>query len=223
MQFLYEPLCGGQTLQLESENYNYLVKARRCKEGDEISLRNLIDEFLYSYKIVSISKKSVQLELIYKAKSAQIPSKKLNIIWCLVDPKTVEKELPALNQIGISKISFVKCDFSQGNFEPNLERLKKILVNSCMQCGRTNLMELEIISKKEMMERSFAILDFSPEKIGKKIWEFDTFLIGPEGGFSQKEKETFSSIATFGFDTNLILRSETAVSTFGAIYLLGNY
>ena len=223
MQFLYEQLCGGQTLHIEGENYNYLVKARRCKEGDEISLRNLVDEFLYSYKIVSISKKSVQLELANKVVSEQIPSKKLNIIWCLVDPKTVEKELPALNQIGISKISFVKCDFSQGNFEPNLERLKKILVNSCMQCGRSDLMQLEIISKKEMIAKKFAIIDFSTQKINKKIWDFDTFLVGPEGGFSQKEKEAFSSITTFGFDTNLILRSETAVGALGAIYLLGNY
>ena len=223
MQFLFEQLSGAQNLQIEGENYNYLAKARRCKAGDEIKLRNLCDEFLYSYQICEITKKYIQLQLISKASLPKLPKKKLNIIWCLIDPKTIEKELQSLNQIGISKISFVKCDFSQGNFEPNLDRLKKILINSCMQCGRTDLMELEIISKKDLANKNFAILNFSTQKISKKIFEFDTFLIGPEGGFSQKEMENFASVATFGFDTDLILRSETAISVLSGIYLLGDY
>ncbi|XPV54809.1 MAG: hypothetical protein ACNI3H_07545 [Halarcobacter ebronensis] len=53
--------------------------------------------------------------------------------WCIVDPKTIEKELPYLNELGVRKITFISCDYSQKNFKLNFEKLEKILVNSSSQ------------------------------------------------------------------------------------------
>jgi len=50
-----------------------------------------------------------------------------------------------LNEIGVSKISFIYCDRSQKNFIINLKRVKKILINSSQQCGRSVMMDIEEI------------------------------------------------------------------------------
>ena len=45
----------------------------------------------------------------------------------------------------------------------------------------------------------------------KKKDEIKTIVIGCEGGFSNNERENFDKDFIVGFDSNLILRSETAV------------
>lgn len=222
MQFSYHQEAGNLNISVEHENYNYLIKARRAKITDEIHFRNFQDEMIYTYELIQISKKNALLELkkseLYPCK----PTKYLHILWALIDPKTIEKELPALNQIGVSQITFVKCAYSQHNFKINYDRLQSILINSCMQCGRSDLMLFDEIDFTKLDSiNDFAVIDFSQRKIDNTIFEYDTFLFGPEGGFSKEEKQWLNTKTTFGLNTNTILRSETAVSGFSAIYLLG--
>lgn len=220
MQFIFHKDASNSRLTLDGELFNYIIKARRSAIDDEIGFRNLTDDNLYTYKIDCINKKNCELTLVANEHLPKKPKKFLHILWCIIDPKTVEKELPFLNQIGVSKISFVGCDYSQRNFKPNFERLNSILINSCGQCGRSDLMQLNTITKDELKSLDFAILDFCDSKISKDIFEFDTFLIGPEGGFSQKERDFFVQKKKFGFDLDFILKSENAVSAISTIYLL---
>ena len=141
-----------------------------------------------------------------------IPGGELHIGWCIIDPKTVEKSLPMLNQIGVRKITFIPCDYSQKNFKFSTERLQKILINSCEQCGRSDLMEFAFCDNLQRFldeNPTCAILDFNPNTTfsAQKI---DTVLIGCEGGFSEKERKKFANHPIISFDVNLILRSETA-------------
>jgi len=122
--------------------------------------------------------------------------------------------------LGISKISFVNCDYSQENFKINIDRLNKILINSCGQCGRTNLIKFDFLTTKDLSNINFAVVDFCSSKIDKSIFDYDTFLVGPEGGFSKIERKNLSSKKTYGFDSDLILKSESAVSALSSIYLL---
>lgn len=141
MQFLYHEQSGLPSVILEDEPFRYLIKARREKEGSFIETRNLRDPFLYRYRLDEIGKRNATLTLVDKEEKNLTP-KNLHLGWCVIDPKTVEKSLPLLNQIGVSKITFVQCDYSQKNFRPSPERIEKILINSCEQCGRTDLMEI---------------------------------------------------------------------------------
>ncbi|XPV83978.1 MAG: RsmE family RNA methyltransferase [Halarcobacter sp.] len=70
-------------------------------------------------------------------------AKKLHLAWCVVDPKTVEKNIASLNEFGLDKITFISCEYSQKNFKINLEKLEKILLNSSSQCGRSSIIKLE--------------------------------------------------------------------------------
>ncbi len=221
MQFLYNEFAGVNVLQIDKENYKYLCKVKRHKLGDMISLRNLKDDFIYLYKMIKISKKDLLLELNEKKELAIKPFKKLHIGWCIVDIKMIEKTLPMLNEIGVSKISFIYCQRSQKNFKINLNRLKKIIINSSQQCGRSVMMEFEIIdSLKEYFEKypKSDILDFGGISLHENKTE--NILIGCEGGFSEDEKKFFTNRSIYKLDTSMILRSESAVVAVSSLCLV---
>lgn len=216
MQFTYDEFCGSETLEIKDEVYNYLIKARRHKIGNEIYFRNLRDENLYLYKMALIDKKKATLNLISSEKKIIENSKKIHIGWCVVDPKTIEKYIPALNEIGVEKITFIYSDYSQKNFKINIEKLEKILINSSSQCGRSSIIKLEVSKNLDDFiknNKNVYFLDFSRSLIDEKKDDIKTLIIGCEGGFSKNERENFDKNFVVGLSSNLILRSETAIIT----------
>lgn len=221
MQFLYLEASGTRSLTLEDEPFRYLVKVRRVKSGSVVETRNLRDHMLYSYKITEIGRRNATLELVDK-KELIIPGGNLHIGWCVIDPKVIEKTLPMLNQAGVKKITFFPCDFSQKNFKLSLERMEKILISSCEQCGRSELMELGFGDSLHDFLKTHpkcAILDFNPNTTFD-AQPIDTILIGCEGGFSDKERQLFADHPVVSFGTGLILRSETAAVSAASKILL---
>jgi 16S rRNA (uracil1498-N3)-methyltransferase len=223
MQFLYHKEASKQIVTIEGEEHKYLFKVRRLKNGSYIELRNLIDNNLYLYKIININKKDATLELLGFEEKAVIPSKKLTIAWCIIDPKNIEKVLPMLNEIGVSKIVFIKCAYSQANFKIKKERLEKILINSCQQCGRTNFIEFEFESSIQSYLNKYPnsyLLNFSNNKLNTQIENINSIAIGCEGGLSKDEIALFSQEKVLGLNTNTILKSESAVVSVASKILL---
>lgn len=214
MQFIYDKNAKNELLKIEDENYNYIVKARRHKLDDILDFRNLEDDFLYSYKISQIDKKSLFLNLLKKEEKIIENSKKIHLAWCVVDPKTIYENIASLNELGVDKITFVYSDFSQKNFKINFEKLEKILINSSSQCGRSSIIKLNIYKNidtfiKDNPDTYF--LDFSQTSIDSKVLDIKTLMIGTEGGFSKRERELFNKNFIVGFSSNLILKSQTAI------------
>ncbi|MGJ0363699.1 16S rRNA (uracil(1498)-N(3))-methyltransferase [Aliarcobacter cryaerophilus] len=214
MQFIYDKNAKNELLKIEDENYNYIVKARRHKLYDILDFRNLEDDFLYSYKISQIDKKSLFLNLLKKEEKIIENSKKIHLAWCVVDPKTIYENIASLNELGVDKITFVYSDFSQKNFKINFEKLEKILINSSSQCGRSSIIKLDIYKNidtfiKDNPDTYF--LDFSQTSIDSKVLDIKTLMIGTEGGFSKRERELFNKNFVVGFSSNLILKSQTAI------------
>ncbi len=221
MQYIYKEQSGVKNLTLNGDLYKYIVKVRRFNINERINLRNLKDNTLYIYKIIDISKKDIFLELIETKKDEKKEKKYFEIFWCIIDNKIVEKTLPLLNQIGVSKITFVYCDRSQKNFKFDFERLKKIIINSNQQSGRVDLMEFAISnSLKDIVEneKDLYILDFGGDcLIDKKVKKV---LVGCEGGFSKSERELFNKNKKISFKTSHILKSETACVSLSSKVLL---
>ena len=214
MQFIYDKNAKNELLKIEDENYNYIVKARRHKLDDILDFRNLEDDFLYSYKISQIDKKSLFLNLLKKEEKIIENSKKIHLAWCVVDPKTIYENIASLNELGVDKITFVYSDFSQKNFKINFQKLEKILINSSSQCGRSSIIKLDIYKNidtfiKDNPDTYF--LDFSQTSIDSKVLDIKTLMIGTEGGFSKRERELFNKNFIVGFSSNLILKSQTAI------------
>ena len=223
MQFTYDEFCGTDVFEIKDDVYNYLIKARRHKIDDEIYFRNLKDDNIYLYKINLIDKKKAFLNLISSEVKILVNQKKLHLGWCVIDPKTVENYITSLNEMGVDKITFIYADYSQKNFKINIEKLEKILINSSSQCGRSNIIKLEVCKNLEQFikeNEDAYFLDFSTLCIDEKKDEIKTLVIGCEGGFSKNEREKFNNDFVVGFNSNLILRSETAITSAGAKILL---
>ncbi|RXK13323.1 16S rRNA (uracil(1498)-N(3))-methyltransferase [Halarcobacter mediterraneus] len=213
MQFTYHKEASQEILTVDNETYKYLFKARRQKINDEIYFRNLNDKNIYLYRVIDITKKDAKLQLLSFEEKIIENDKKIHLGWCLIDPKIVEKYIASLNELGVDKITFIYCEYSQNNFKINMDKLEKILINSSSQCGRSSIIKLESSNGIEdflKQNDNVYFLDFSSKSIDSKKDEIKTLVLGCEGGFSKKERDYFEENKIVGFDSKLILRSETA-------------
>jgi 16S rRNA (uracil1498-N3)-methyltransferase len=67
----------------------------------------------------------------------------------MIDPKSIEKSLPMLNESGVARITFIYCERSQKQFRLDFDRLEKILRNSSQQSGRSQQMQLASVDSIE--------------------------------------------------------------------------
>lgn len=218
MKFLYSKEAKNEQIRLEGEAFLHL-KARRAKLGERIDVRNLTDGQNHIYEIVNLDKRGAELNLIF-SHDVEARSSDLALAWAIVDPKTIEKTLPSLNETGIAKVVFFYGEFSQKNFKLDFSRLERILINSCEQCGRNDLMKFEIYKSLDELVKFYpnvALIDFEGESLdgyaGKEI-----LAIGPEGGFSQSEREVVAK--KYGLRAKNILRSQTAILGIAAKILI---
>ena len=222
MQYLYHQDASVELLELTGDEHRYIFKVRRHRAGEKIYLRNLKDGYIYHYLIDSIDKKTATLHLLEK-KYLDIKAKRsLHIGWCMIEPKNIEKMLPSLNEIGVAKISFIYCNRSQHSHKLDIDRLHKILLNSSQQSGRSEMMELEIVdSMIEFIKRypESYMLNFSEHTISNEV-DIGTIVVGCEGGFDDRETALYQSDKIVGFDTPMILKSESATISLASQILL---
>jgi len=222
MLYLYHSEAGTPQLNLEGDPHRYLFKVRRHKVEDTLYLRNLEDGLLHRYLVTYIDKRSVMLSL-QESSPLEIKAKQsLHIGWCVIDPKSVEKVLPSLNEMGVEKITFIYCKRSQKSFKLDFKRLEKILLNSSQQSGRSVMMQLEMSEDLESFVAQnphTKMLNFSEHNIVNDA-TFDTIVIGCEGGFHEEEVALFTPENIVGFDTPLVLKSESAVCAVASKVLL---
>ncbi|HFQ62627.1 MAG TPA: 16S rRNA (uracil(1498)-N(3))-methyltransferase [Epsilonproteobacteria bacterium] len=222
MLYLYNSQSGTPQLTLEGDDHRYIFKVRRHKEGDTLYLRNLEDGLLHRYLITFMDKRSAMLAL-QESSTLKIKAKhSLHIGWCVIDPKSVEKVLPSLNEMGVEKITFIYCKRSQKSFKLDFKRLEKILLNSSQQSGRSQMMKLEMSEDLPQFLAKYPhskMLNFSEKNfIGTST--VDTIVIGCEGGFHEDEVALFNHEDIVGFDTPLVLKSESAVCAVASKLLL---
>lgn len=214
MQYLYHKEAGASQLQLSGDPHRYLFRIRRQRAGETIRLRNLNDQILYSYHIEHLDRKMALLQKVEQRELRIEAKQQLHIGWCLIDPKSIEKVLPTLNEMGVKKITFIYCQRSQNSFHIDFDRFEKILLNSSQQCGRSTMM---ILSKAETLalfvqeNPASWMLNFSENLLDENRQQIETLLVGAEGGFSDEECGLIDAEKIIGLDTPLILKSESAV------------
>jgi len=222
MLYLYHKEAAKPQLTLTGGDHRYIFKVRRHKVEDTLYLRNLEDGLLHRYMISYLDKKSLILELQESTKLEIKAKTSLHIGWCIIDPKSVEKVLPSLNEMGVEKITFFYCKRSQNSFKLDFKRLEKILLNSSQQSGRSEMMQMEQLTDLESFLKAYPdakMLNFSKNNFVSNT-TFDTIVIGCEGGFSEDEVALFKPENIVGFDTSLVLKSESAACAVAAKILL---
>ncbi|CUU81181.1 16S ribosomal RNA methyltransferase RsmE [Campylobacter hyointestinalis subsp. hyointestinalis] len=217
MRFLYDENAGNDCLEVKGDNFNHL-KARRVSVGERLDIRNLKDGYSYLYEIKEFSRKAV-CELVFKSLAKNYESD-LTLAWAVVQPSVIEKALPSLNEIGVTKILFVYTDFSQKNIKLDFDRFERILIGSSEQCGRNSIIKFEIFaSVSELLKvyENVSLVDFGGVNLDAAS-KNEILFVGSEGGFSDAERTKFAK--SYALNSPNILRSNTAIISVAAKMLL---
>jgi len=206
---------------LSNEQSHYIKNVMRLKPGDIISLFNSTNGE-WNVKIVNHNKENTEFKV-----DKLIKSKKLeNDLWLAFSPikkNPLDMMIQKTTELGIQKFIPILSERTIVK-EINTQRLKKIIIEASEQSNRISIPEIENFkSLKDFLNTfpkngSLIFCDINCKKsdlkyiLSKKNQGPVCILIGPEGDFSEKErqliiekKEIFSlSLA------NNILRAETA-------------
>ena len=223
MIYIFDERAGGELLEIKGETFKYLIKVRRHTVGDRLSFRSQErPQILHTYKLLSVEPRSATLALESSEEKVVKSEAELHIGWCIIDAKSVEKVLPSLCEMGVSKISFIACRRSQKNFKVDLKRYERIVEASMQQSGRSTFMEFALYKNLESFlqeHEDVKVFDFC-DKILEDGKGFTTVLIGCEGGFSPEERELLAAQEVFRLKSPMVLRSESAVAAVAAKILL---
>lgn len=223
MQFTYHKNTGDSVLNIEAELHKYLFKVRRHNIEQNLFFRNLNDKNIYQYKVQNITRRNTTLELVSVEEKPIEPSKKLHIGWCLIDFKSIEKVIASLNELGVTKITFIQCEYSQKQYKVNFEKLNKLLINSSQQSGRSSIIEMDSCDSLDSFisnNPDSYMFNFSKNNISDCKNSIETIILGCEGGFSIDEINKFNEDKIVGIGSQLILRSETAAVTISSKILV---
>ena len=214
MIYILEDSAGDDTLSIKGELHKYLIKVRRHKLGDSLCFRSKEDiKILHTYILTEVTPKKLSADL-QTSEILEVKAKKeLHIGWCKIDFKSIEKMLPSLSEIGVSKITFIDCERSQRNIKIDYKRLDRILEASMQQCGSTHKIVLEESKNLDIFVKAnpnAKVFDFTKKTLDD-VSDISCVIIGCEGGFSKLEKELLNSLEVFRLDTPMVLRSESAV------------
>jgi 16S rRNA (uracil1498-N3)-methyltransferase len=181
---------------LKNEEINHF-KSMRVKVGEIIEITNLKGTKA-KIEIIEINRNYSELkfEILETTKNTHPASKTL--IQAITDKVYLEKLCEIAPMAGITEI---KLFFSDRSIKQNvqIERLNKILIRACEQSETLFLPELKVIDKSELEK---IINEIKPivlacylgeEKLITKISTKNTCIVGPEGGWSEKELEYFKS------------------------------
>lgn len=222
LKFILHLDAGASELVISGEEHKYLIKVRRHQVGDLIIFRNRAClEIAHTYRLEKTDRNNGYFILEHSKKETCDVRSKLHVGWCIVDPKTIEKTLPMLIELGVTHITFIHCKRSQKNFRLDFERFGRIMESSMMQCGRTSIIEFGESPNVTTFLNAHAntvILDFGGDALDKND-VFDTVIIGCEGGFDESERKSFSPHRLRHFSNPMVLRSETAVVAIASMRL----
>lgn len=228
-----ENIDGNRIIITDNENYRHIAKSLRAKIGERLLL---IDENQIQYEtlITQINSKEIicEIEKFYPSKRdldfdlylAQSPLRSDAQL-------TIMEKATELGVRGIYPVITDNCALAKSVLAKKHEKWQKIMYESSKQCERAKVptcfdpTSLEVLLEEDfdkiivLAERSTEIslkqfLNQNPIKSGEKVLA----IIGPEGGFSEREfkffKEKSLPLISLG---DLILRAETAT-----IITLGN-
>jgi len=223
--FIDSQCISGNRIEF-SQDYKHLVKALRLRVGEKLLL---IDEnrIQYETKVLQINPASILVEIQKQYLSTRELDFELHLAQVPLRSDAQNLVIEKATELGIHTLHPLytdNCALSKDVINKKIDKWQKIMVESSKQCERavvpicSSLITLADIGDDydriiAFCERhsEFSLkkhLAENPIKKGEKI----LVIVGPEGGFSEKEFAFFEKKgfiqASLG---DLILRAETAI------------
>jgi len=215
--FFSATLSADMVDKLDKSQSHYLTKVMRIKENEVFSLFNKNGE--WEAKVLGISKNIVEFKTTKQLRQKE----NFKELWLAFSPIKSNYQnfmIQKATELGVTK--FLPIIFDRTVVRKiNKERLEKIVIEASEQSNRINVPTIEDAQnlngflKKNSMDLIFTDLNSNNDKIDKfKLTDKPVcIIIGPEGDFSETEREkilSFNSVQAIKINEN-ILRSETAV------------
>ena len=215
--FFSDTLSANMIDKLDKDQSHYLSKVMRVKENEVFSLFNKEGE--WEAKILGISKNIVEFKIIKQLRQKEI-TKELWLAFSPIKSNYQNFMLQKATELGVTK--FLPIIFDRTVVRKiNKDRLEKIVIEASEQSNRINVPTIEDVQdlnsflKKNSMDLIFTDLNSNINKVDKSKFTDKPvcIIIGPEGDFSETEREkilSFKGVQPVKINEN-ILRSETAV------------
>ena len=215
--FFSNLLSANLTDKLDKSQSHYLTKVMRVKENDVFSLFNKDGE--WQAKILGITKGIVIFETTKQLRQKE-NTKDLWLAFSPIKSNYQNFMIQKATELGVTK--FIPIIFDRTVVRKiNKERLEKIVIEASEQSNRINVpliesaQNLDNFLKMSSMDLIFTDLNSDNKKIDStKLTDKPIcIIIGPEGDFSETEREkilSFKGVQAVKINEN-ILRSETAV------------
>ena len=215
--FFSNTLSADTTDSLDKSQSHYLAKVMRIKESEVFSIFNQNGE--WEAKVLKISKGIVEFKTVKQLRKKE-SSKELWLAFSPIKSNYQNFMIQKATELGVTK--FLPIIFDRTVVRKiNNERLEKIVIEASEQSNRLNVPEIEKAQNlknflnSNSMDLIFTDLNSDNKKIEKsKLTDKPIcIIIGPEGDFSEAEREkilSFKGVQSLKINEN-ILRSETAV------------
>lgn len=229
-----ENVNNGFAIIDDEENYKHIAKSLRSRTGEKLLL---IDENKIQYE--TVIEQITNREITAKIENYYSSDRNLPFgLYLAQSPLRSDSQsviIEKATELGTEKVYPVltdNCSLNKSVIEKKITKWQRIMYEASKQCERAdipvceNLTTLENLIKEQPFDKILAFCErrtktslhefwkTNPVKKGEKL----LVIIGPEGGFSDREFEFFEKnnipMLTLG---DLILKAETAV-----IVALGN-
>ena len=215
--FFSDTLSANMIDKLDKNQSHYLSKVMRVKENEVFSLFNKEGE--WEAKVLGIFKNIVEFKIIKQLRQKET-TKELWLAFSPIKSNYQNFMLQKATELGVTK--FLPIIFDRTVVRKiNKDRIEKIVIEASEQSNRINVptieeaQDLNSFLKKNLMDLIFTDLNSNIKKIDKSKFTDKPvcIIIGPEGDFSETEREkilSFKGVQPIKINEN-ILRSETAV------------
>jgi len=209
--------------QLKKEQSHYIKDVMRLKEGDTFSVFNNQGE--WNASVQSYKKQEAQIKILKKVRDKKYEQN----IWLAFTPikqNPLNFMIQKGTELGVQKFVPILSERTIVK-DINIERIKKIIIESAEQSNRISIPEIVKIEKLKNFIFNFpkdgclVFCDINSNKknfkniLSKEILGPICILIGPEGDFSENERRLIVDLKqsqSISLAKN-ILRAETAAIT----------
>ena len=217
--FIPHDLSPGAALNLDAGQSRYLAAVMRLGVGDEVAVFNGRDGE-WRASVAAVGKRAVQLTALSRNRP-QATGPDLDLIIALVKRARLETIVEKAAELGAARVRPVITERTNAD-HTRVDRLRAIATEAAEQTGRLDVPEIV-----EPMKLPALLADWEPSRrllfcdeagdappvlgagLGEGPW---AILIGPEGGFSPKERDMLRAL-TYATPASLgprILRADTA-------------
>lgn len=208
---IYYPKELSQNIQI-NEQRHYIVNVHRLQKNDRMHLFNEHGEFEYLIE-------HIERDYVYCTKVAHIdnaePQSLVSIALPLIKIARLEWAIEKVVEIGVKKIYLIYTDRTIER-NPDIARLNRIACAAIQQSGRLRMPEIVgPITLVDLCMNEKDLIVCNPEgqkdayKLSQGLKEY-TIVVGPEGGFTEKEGKLLFPYKQLCLVDDGILRAETA-------------